>query len=42
MGSTSQGNTTPQRTNNSTEDLVDNEGNQYLVTDPSRVMKLCQ
>jgi hypothetical protein len=33
-----QGNTTPQRTNNSTEDLMENEGNEYIVVDPSRMM----
>jgi hypothetical protein len=29
-----QGNTTPQKTNNSIQDLVENEGKSYLVSDP--------
>jgi hypothetical protein len=37
MGRRREGNTTPRRTN-SIEDLVENEGNEYLVAHPSRMM----
>jgi hypothetical protein len=30
-----------QKTNNSIEDLVENEGNEYTVADPSRMVILC-
>jgi hypothetical protein len=33
-----EGNSTPQKTNNSTEDLVGNEENEYPVPDPNRMM----
>jgi hypothetical protein len=33
-----QGNSTPQKTNNSIEDLVRNEENEYPVPDPNRAM----
>jgi hypothetical protein len=32
------GNSTQQKTNNSTEDLVENEENEYPVPDPNRTM----
>jgi hypothetical protein len=39
MGRRRQGNPTPQKTNNiSTEDLVENEGNEYMAADPSGMM----
>jgi hypothetical protein len=39
---TRQGNTIPQKTNNdSVEDLVENEGNESPVSDPTRMMVKC-
>jgi uncharacterized protein involved in exopolysaccharide biosynthesis len=36
MGRRRQGNSTPQKNNNSIEDLLGNEGNEYLIPDPKR------
>jgi hypothetical protein len=34
-----QGNSIPQKTKNSAEDLVENEDNKYPVPDPNRMMR---